>query len=105
MALLGTSEQGYRGTTMSPRWTRGVELSPQPQASTAGGMLHHSVSCRRCRLMRLEVGRGRGGAMQLGLEQLSLPTPACVLQPCAKTGRAGWLAVGVRDSLSLITIR
>lgn len=55
--------------------------------------------------MRLEVGRGRGGAMQLGLEQLSLPTPACVLQPCAKTGRAGWLVVGVRDSLSLITIR
>lgn len=43
--------------------------------------------------------------MQPGLEHLSLPAPACVLQPCARTGRAGWLVVGVRDSLSLITIR
>lgn len=60
-------------------------------------MLHPLVPCGRCRWVRLQVGRGRGGG-----GSRSLPAPA--LQPCARTGQAGWLAVGVRDSRSLITI-
>lgn len=94
------------GTTTSPCWTRGAELSPQPQVSNARGMLHRLVSCGRCRSMRLEVGRGRE-ARQIGLEQIFSPHSclhAAALAP-GPARLAGWLAVGVRDSLSLITIR